>query len=274
MKDMKYVLSGFVLITVVLFTAACEKEAGKEEVTSLNSASVSTGPVLDGNGSDAVWANADAFVVTVGASGSYANAFGEVDVTLKSVHTATDVYILASWEDPSATENVDKKLWSYESGAWTQSGNEDRLYLMFDGGDNGSEGARCATMCHSDEGAMYTTGGGHVDVWHWKAHRTNPIGLADDKWWDGTGRGSDEKTVSAYKDNETTSENFPLYAGPITDGHFIIIPSGGSTGDLEAFDSTDATLQSNTYPGYYLNANATNSGESRHDVRAAGKYVN
>jgi hypothetical protein len=28
---------------------------------------------------------------------------------------------------------------------------------------------------------LYTTGGGHVDVWHWKAHRTGPVGCVDDK---------------------------------------------------------------------------------------------
>ncbi|MFQ6675096.1 MAG: ethylbenzene dehydrogenase-related protein [Fidelibacterota bacterium] len=274
MKYLTYLASTLLLAAVVLFLGACEREKEEEQVTSLISSSVSTPPVLDGNSTDAAWDRADEFVITVGSSASHANAFGEVDVSLRSVHTATDVYILASWQDPSLTENVDKKLWSYESGEWTQSGNEDRLFLMFDAGDNGSEGADCATMCHVGEGAMYTTGGGHVDVWHWKAHRTNPIGLADDKWWDGTGRGSDAKTISAYKDNATGSGNYPAYAGPITDGHFIIIAEGASTADLEVFDSTDVTLQANTYPGYYLNANATNSGESRHDVKAAGKYVN
>ena len=89
-------------------------------------------------------------------------------------------------------------------------------------------GGDCATMCHIPE--MYTTGGGHVDVWHWKAVRSAPLGCADDKWWSGEGRGSDSKTVSAYSDNKQTladSSVVPLYPGPITeDGHFIIVSVG------------------------------------------------
>jgi hypothetical protein len=59
----------------------------------------------------------------------------------------------------------------------------------------------------------------------------------------------------------------PMYSGPITDDNFIIIAEGGSTDDLD----TDINI-ANTYPGYYLNANATNSGESRWDVKTVGKF--
>lgn len=287
MRGYKVIISGLLLITLVLFSGACDKDDdGDKDITSLVSVSVSSGPTLDGDGSDAVWDEADAFVVTTGVSADYANAFGEIDVTLKSVHTSSDVYILASWTDPTGTENVDKNQWSYSDGTWSKSGNEDRIYFMFDMGVNGTEGADCSSMCHVADGKMWTTGGGRVDVWHWKAHRTNPLGLADDKYFDDNyteddgsisgdgGRHGDSKNISAYKDNKTSSGNFPLYAGPITNGSFIIIPDGGTTGDLTPFDSTDANLQSNTYPGYYLNANAYDSGESRHNVEATGNYSN
>lgn len=243
-------------------------------VTKLYSVAVTTGPAMDGSGGDTLWEDAPEFTITAGANPSFSNAFGEVAVKVRSVHTSTDMYILASWSDPSDTENTTRKEWVYADGDWTRAAtNEDRLYFMFDGGDNGSEGANCATMCHQpNAGSMATTGGGHVDVWHWKATRTNPIGLADDKWWDGTGRGSDAKTISAYSDNITSSGNFPLYAGlKNADGH-IIISAGGTKADLTDFDSTDVSLQGNVYPGYYLNANALGSGESRHDVETVGVY--
>ncbi len=241
--------------------------------TNLYSVAATSGPTLDGVSDDAIWSDAPEFLITAGESATYNNAFGEVPITLKSVHTSTDIYLLATWTDPSGTENSNRKEWSYADGAWSRAGtNEDRLYFMFDGGDNGTEGASCATMCHQPStGSMATTGGGHVDVWHWKATRTNPIGLADDKWWEGTGRGSDAKTISAYSDNITLSGNFPLYADPLTSGH-LIIPSGGTTTDLTPFDSLNASLQGNTYPGYFLNANANGSSESRHDVEAVGVY--
>lgn len=284
MRGYKAIISSLLLITLVLFSGACDKDDdGDKDITSLVSVSVSSGPTLDGSGNDAVWDEADAFVIPLGVSADYSKAFGEFDITLKSVHTSSDVYILASWTDPSGTESVDKNQLTYSNGAWSKSGNEDRLFFMFDGGDNGTEGANCATMCHVGDGFMrVSTSGGHVDVWHWKAHRTNPIGLTDDKWWndgsgsDGDGRSSDSKTISAYKDNKTASGNFPLYAGPITDGSFIISQVGkaGGFSDLELFDSTDVNLQSNSYPGYFLDATAYGSGESRHDVESGGKYSN
>ncbi len=241
-----------------------------EPVTSLVSASVTTPPTLDGVGNDAAWNNADAFVINVGTSSTYANAFGPVDVTTKSVHTATDVYILVSWTDPSGTENVDKNQWTYGTSGWEQNGNEDRAFLMFDAGDNGTEGANCATMCHIP--VMYTTGGGHVDVWHWKSARSAPVGCADDKWWDDQGRGSDSKTVGAYSDNIQTladSSVVPLYSGPVSaDGHFIIVP----TGETPALYCTpfDTTSTTGVIPGYILDENR--DGSRFADVEAASSY--
>ena len=241
-------------------------------VTSLVSAAVTTSPTVDGVGNDAAWNNAAAFVITVGSSATYANAFGSVDVTTKSVHTSTDAYILVSWTDPSNTESLDKEQWTYGTGGWEQNGDEDRFFLMFDGGDNGTEGANCATMCHIP--LMYTTGGGHVDVWHWKAARTAPVNCADDNWWDSTGRTSDSKTISSYSDNLQTlgdGSDVPLYSGPITpDGHFIIVPIGETAASYcTPFDTTAVT---GIFPGMILNQNR--DGSRFADVEAVSSYSN
>lgn len=239
--------------------------------TSLVSAAVITVPVLDGVGNDEAWGEAETFVITVGASAEYANSFGEVELSLTSVHTATDLYILATWTDPSGTESIDKNQWSYGNEGWGKSGNEDRFFMMFDAGDNGAEGANCATMCHVPD--MYTTGGGHVDVWHWKAHRTTPVGCADDKWWDADGRGSDAKTVSAYSDNKQTlsdGSDVPLYTGPVTDGHYIIVPTGETA---ESYCTPFDTLSTEgVYPGYILFEDR--DGSRFNDVAASSTYDN
>ncbi len=60
---------------------------------------------------------------------------------------------------------------------------EDKFFILFDAGDNGTEKANCATMCHATD--MTTTGGGHVDVWNWKSTTTAPARLADDEWMSG-----------------------------------------------------------------------------------------
>ena len=189
-------------------------------------------------------------------------------VELRAMYDDANLYLLAKWTDghnlysgaAGPTESIDNKLWTFVNNVWVQSGNEDRFAIIFDAGD--PLGASCAKMCHSD--ARHRTHSGNADVWHWKAHRTNPIGLADDKWWSPSGRGSDAKTVSAYSDNKNTTGDAPLYSGPITDGHFIIIPKGGSVNDLEM--SVETT---NSYPGYILNANAEGSS---YDVLTKGVF--
>ncbi|MCH7762387.1 MAG: hypothetical protein IIB95_01430 [Candidatus Marinimicrobia bacterium] len=262
------------IIGLVIMSCDDNKDDHDDHITDLHVKAVSSAPTLDGNGNDAVWSEADALELTLGQTAEYANGFGEVDLTLKAVRYSSNLYILAEWMDPTTTENVDKNLLTYVDGAWSKSGNEDRMFFMFDMGENGSEGANCATMCHG--GMMYTETG-QVDIWHWKAARTNPLSLADDKYFDNIigddgGRHGDAKTISAYKNNYTKDGAgviTPLYSGPITDGHYIIIPEGGTTADLTPYTDADINL---TIPGYYLNANATNSGESRHDVSAIGKY--
>lgn len=275
MKKTSFIIFASLLsFAVLLIISGCDDNATEVTppvvITSLNAASVTTPPTLDGVGTDAAWDNASAFVVTVGQTLEYANEFGEIDVTLKAVHTATDIYIYASWAD--STENVDKNQWSYDANdGWVKSGNEDRIFFMFDAGDNGTEGADCATMCHAGDGTMSTTGGGHVDVWHWKSARTAPVGCADDKWWDANGRGSDAKTVSAYNDNIQTladTSDVPMYSGPVTGSSFIIVPAGDSAaGYCDAFDTTTT---SGTYPGYYLDQDR--DGSRFADVLAQSTY--
>ena len=189
-------------------------------------------------------------------------------VELRALYDNDNIYILAKWADghdllagcAEAAESVDKNKWTYGDADWAKSGNEDRFAIMWEGSD--ALGASCAKMCHS--GAEHKTSGGNVDVWHWKAARTNPLGLADDKWWNQDGRGSDAKAVGAYSDNKNEAGDGPRYSGPIMDGSFIVIPVGGSADNLETNIET-----SSAYPGYVLNLNAEGS---RWDVKAKGKY--
>jgi hypothetical protein len=223
----------------------------------LTAASTSTPPVVDGV-IDAAWDNAESITTLKG-------------VELKALYDADNIYFLAQWVDghnlmggeAGPTESIMKNLWSHDGESWSKSGNEDRFAFLWDAGD--SFGASCANMCHSD--GIMATSDGNADVWHWKAHRTNPLGLTDDKWWSSSCRGSDAKTISAYSDNINGTGDGPMYSGPITNDNFIIIAEGGSTDDL----GTDINI-ANTYPGYYLNANATNSGESRWDVKTVGIF--
>ncbi len=214
----------------------------------------STRPLIDGV-VDAAWDDAQSITTLRGAE-------------LKALYDDTNIYLLAKWVDghnlmggtAGPTESIDKNLWSHDGETWSKSGNEDRFAFLWDAG--ATHGASCGNYCHSD-GSM-ATNDGNADVWHWKAVRSNPLGLSDDKWWSNAGRGSDASTVGAYHDNVNVGGDGPLYSGPITDGHFIIIAEGGSTNDLETDINT-----ANPYPGYYLDANAQGS---RWDVKSVGKF--
>jgi len=254
-------------------------EAGP--ITDLTVATVSTAPTLDGVGTDDAWNQADELLITVGTTAAHQNEAGIVDVRLTAVRDNQNIYIKAVWDDPTGTMSVDKKQWTYENGLWTQSGNEDRLFFFFDMGQNGSQGADCATMCHEDVEVMYTDNG-IVDQWHWKAHRSAPIHHADDKYIDNNytdangnvipedgGQHGDSKTKGLYHDNND-GNGAPIYSGPITDGHYLILPAG-QTADtyFTAFDSTTST--SSPIPGYWLDENADGS---RADVTAYSTYSN
>jgi hypothetical protein len=221
----------------------------------LQAMATSTAPVLDGV-VETTWNSAVSITTLKG-------------VELKAMYDNDNIYVLAQWTDghnlyggsAAASESIDKNLWTHDT-SWTKSGNEDRFGIMWSATDD--LGASCAKMCHA--GGEHKTSGGNVDVWHWKSARTNPVGLADDKWWSKDGRGSDASTVGAYSDNKDDAGTAPKYSGPVTDGHFIIVPLGGTTADLEM--AVDVV---NTYPGYILEENAAGS---RWDVNAGGAYDN
>lgn len=264
------------LLPVVLIMAlsmSCSDDdppTGPANPTGLLVTAVSQAPVIDGT-IDAVWSNAKSFDVVVGADVTHQNYFGQQTIMMKAVSHNNILYILARWDDPSGTESIMKKQWGYNGTSWTKSSqDEDRFFLMFDAGNNGTEGANCATMCHKpSSGMMATTGGGQVDVWHWKAARTNPGGALDDKWWDGAGRGSDAKNSSLYLDNVQIVNNveMPKYmhtSGPSYTGKFLFVE------DTVSFNAS-MNWTGMSLPFYCIDSSATGS---RWEVKAKGVYSN
>ncbi|MCF6238365.1 MAG: ethylbenzene dehydrogenase-related protein [Candidatus Marinimicrobia bacterium] len=260
------------MLILSLIFVGCESNDDGETPVDFMVTSVTTPPTLDGVGGDAAWAEATTYLVKVGESEDYANAFGVVDVSLTAVKTATDLYLKAVWDDPSATESVAKNQWGYTGGAWEKTGNEDRLFFFFDMGENGSEGANCATMCHTGgvQEGMWTANG-IVDQWHWKAARTAPINHADDKHinnvYEGLGDGGqhgDAKTIGLYNDNKL--DDMPKYTGPLTDG-FLILPADSNAADY--FTPFNSSTTTGSYKGYWLNENADGS---RADVTAYSNF--
>ncbi len=139
---------------------------------------------------------------------------------------------------------------------------QDRFAVIWNTGDNGSEGADCRTMCHMPADTtltgdrMYTTGGGHADVWQWQAATTDPAYLAEDEYW-----GPEGRTVDAF-------------AQPIFDVNYdsvLFLPLSMNEDPAQRlkpflhldnaipFDSTYSWNNLDSIPGYIVNDNAAGS---------------
>ena len=135
---------------------------------SLVSVRVRSAPVVDGKGSDPVWRSAAPLrIVAKRVMGS--NIGLSTRASVRSVHTATHIYFLVSWED--ATEDVSHKswVWNAEKKAYEEGPDrEDMFALSFE-----HTGDFTADMLSPVDSVW--------EIWHWKAFRTNPQGYATDK---------------------------------------------------------------------------------------------
>lgn len=227
---------------------------------------VGTGtPVLDGVLSTNEW-NATSITTSTG-------------VTLNAMADGQYLYMSATWND--ATENINKNKLSYDGSTWTKSGDEDRIAFIFDSGLNGTDGGNCATMCHVP---VMSTNGGTVDLWHWKAVRSNPMGLVDDNYIDSVNRHGDPGT-SATSDNALVfgHPSFMSANDPHANVDFLLKddaalnafdPYGVMTTYTKttstAFDSLATFSSGDFVPGYLLRV----SSGDRASVMAAGKWSN
>lgn len=172
-----------VALTLVLFTLP----ALAQEV--LHVKRVSAPPTVDGQ-MESVWDSAPSTVVNVTRipeavvainreeqRGKYAknwqkSKYTQVsEVELKAVYTEDEIFFLARWKD--TTRDDQHKPWKWEGDKKTGeyvSGKEreDRIAFRFP-----INGTFTASMLDPVDAV--------VDVWQWKAARTNPLGIAHDK---------------------------------------------------------------------------------------------
>jgi len=201
-------------------------------------------------------------------------------VTLNAMADGQYLYMSATWND--ATESIYKNKLSYDGSTWTKSGDEDRIAFIFDSGLNGTDGGNCATMCHGDN--LMRTNGGSVDLSHWKAVRSNPMGFVDDNYIDSVNRHGDPGT-SAAADNSLVfgHPSFMSINDPHANVDFLLKddaalnafdPYGVMTTYTKttstAFDSLAAFSNGDYIPGYLLRV----STGDRASVLAAGKWNN
>ena len=119
--------------------------------------------VLDGNVDD--WTDVPGTTVPLRGDG------GVASVDIKWAIRGGRIYMLAVWAD--STENILHKpyKWNEADKAYAKTKDkEDRFAVSL---------RMSGDFSHNKlSGAEFV-----ADVWHWKASRSNPAGLAHDKWW-------------------------------------------------------------------------------------------
>ncbi|MCK5506277.1 MAG: hypothetical protein KAJ10_14020 [Thermodesulfovibrionia bacterium] len=195
---------------------------------SLIAARVNTAPVIDGSGEDEVWADAKAITVS--------DKRAKVDVKLKAVYTNDMVFFLVQYQDTSEDRLHKPWIWDKELNVY-KTGNlrEDSFTFKW---NMEKETVDLSNFSDND----YT-----ADVWYWKAHRTNPVGYADDKSHilaSEPGRKAKEITSKSGKkrylmrledEGSPTQKNRVLteYQGDFQ-GHYIYVTPDGSRADVLA----------------------------------------
>ncbi len=118
---------------------------------------------VDGDPSD--WASHRGIVVTLQGNG------GVDSVELKAAVRGDRIYLLAIWEDSTESRLHKPYKWDEATGKYKRTQQlEDRFAV--------SIAMTGDFSANKVDGAEFT-----ADVWHWKASRSDPAGVAHDKMW-------------------------------------------------------------------------------------------
>ena len=188
--------------------------------------------VLDGNIDD--WAAVPGTTVALQGDG------GVDSVEIKWAVRGDRIYMLAVWAD--STENILHKpyKWDEAEKAYTKTKEKEDRFAI--------------SLAMSGDFTANKMAGQpfEADVWHWKASRSNPAGIAHDKWW--------KVALEPFeKGEEVTMENGQtLYMGRISD-------KGDKLYKSVKYD----TKQEDVMPRYEVNTNAQGSIA---DIKAKGVW--
>jgi len=243
------VITGLLLVLVL---AACSG-GGSEPAAPESKLNTLTAVKVDATSLDlnaAYWANAPVMSVDTQPAAE-GNPDGPV-VKMQAVYDGEYIAIRAEWADP--TESL-KNLWTWDGAAFTKSGDEDRLMMVFPIQNNAEFASKgCAAACHnssenpdewwmgSDDQALT------YDAWHGKSTRTYPVGYVDDKWWGvqedpadvESSRHGDAKDSGGEKTNANEAGDGPMFMNSEGPGPEFILTADAvpldtsmlSTGDV------------------------------------------
>ena len=109
-------LVAFATVALACTSSAQRVLEGEMGPPRLMSARIAKAPTLDGVGDDEVWKTAVPLQV-IARRPLPPNEGASVPVTIRSVHTDTQIFFLATWED--STESVSHKTWAWNADSQT-----------------------------------------------------------------------------------------------------------------------------------------------------------
>jgi hypothetical protein len=269
-------------------------------------ARVATAPTLDGLATD--WANIAPSVIPLQLRGEPIGMtksewdyeygllggtppifdFGFTNAIVRAAYDDDHVYFLFEWSD--ATESRNKDRLTFIDGAWVRNTeNEDRLYMAFNANDSfpGFAVVGCSAACHvkerlgdvTSEGRayrfrMHTNAPGEIaDVWSWRSVTTDPLGLADDMYWNESRRQGDSATEMAISNRRTVdggTEPVFMSADGVNASPDALFHADAGVNPLAVPYDPTGLAEGASMPGYVYQRPAPN----RDDVRAVGQWRN
>lgn len=135
--------------------------AGETQVLSAQSA----GPAISVDGDLGEWSAIEGITVPLTGNG------GVASVEMKAAVRGDSIYVMASWDDTTESRLHKPYKWDKAAQAYGRTNQlEDRFAVTL---------AMTGEFSESKlSGAEFT-----ADVWHWKASRSDPAGIAHDKMW-------------------------------------------------------------------------------------------
>lgn len=175
---------------------------------------VATAPLLDGDPNDPAWDAAKA--VNIQTRGGANLPDGEAPVTVRAVTNGDDAYFLFQW--PDTTRSLKHVPLQKTAAGWRllQDGfyrNDEDTYYEDKFGVMLTDTSRFAALraihlgpkphderpgASGERGLHYTTDGSVLDVWHWMAVRTNPMGQLEDSYFGAPKQASDNPMDRYY----------------------------------------------------------------------------
>ena len=210
-----------------------------EKPSKLNAVKVITAPKVDGNATDIAWERATEYVISL----------GSVNVGLKAVYTEKDLFVLASWNDPTFSI-VRGSSWVWDENTWNnerEGQSEDRIAFFWPINIPTFESRGCLVKCHpryGGSGAFLDTPEQSGDMWHMKAARS--LGVISE---------SQSGSPVIADDHQATAGTFTL-VGYIDDKHVTyedpanLPDDGGRHGDSGTSTYSHNRNQAKTAPVY------------------------